>query len=183
MTGLPSASWIRVVVVLAATVWLGVLGLSGERLDPGWLRPLGFVATIVVILVLLFDRWLWCKGPLRQVPTLPPLLRGTWRIELRTNHPDRSHEIIEAYMIIRQTCSSISVSMVFDRSHSLSRIASLKDSGSGWLLTYTFGSTKAATEPASNPSSRGAAEIRISRQPRVHFEGDYWTDVGTKGHD
>ena len=87
--GLPSASWIRGVVFLAAIVWAGVLTFSGEQLDPEWLRPLGFVATIVVFLVLAFDRWLWCKGPLGRVAGLPPLLRGTWKIQLRTNYPGR----------------------------------------------------------------------------------------------
>jgi hypothetical protein len=33
----------------------------------------------------------------------------------------------------------------------------------------------------SNPPSRGASVSQVSRQPRVHLQGDYWMERGTKG--
>jgi len=49
------------------------------------------------------------------------------------------------------------------------------------VFYYLFRSDKSALEPATNPPSRGAADLTVGMQPTLHLEGDYWMEVGTRG--
>jgi hypothetical protein len=177
---MPSARWTKIVIFAAAITWGFILVVSDKALDAAWAEPLGYAASAVVILLLAFDRWMWRWPLLGRLPG-PPDLGGTWKTELRTTFEDRQGEVIECYIVIRQTYSTITISMLFDRSTSHSMSAELHQDGR-WVLYYIYRSDKSALEPSTNPPSRGAAELTVAVSPRNHLEGDYWTDQGTKGH-
>jgi hypothetical protein len=44
-----------------------------------------------------------------------------------------------------------------------------------------FRSEKNALEPDTNPPARGAADLTVAVRPKLHLEGDYWMERGTKG--
>jgi hypothetical protein len=177
---MPSARWTKIVIFAAAVAWAVILLVNGQPLDVAWAEPLGYAASSVVILLLAFDRWMW-SWPLLSRLSGRPILGGTWKTELRTTFQDRQDEIIECYIVIRQTYSTIAVSMLFDRSTSHSRSAELSKEGR-WVLYYVYRSDKSALEPITNPPSRGAVELTVAISPQTHLEGDYWTDQSTKGH-
>jgi hypothetical protein len=49
------------------------------------------------------------------------------------------------------------------------------------VLYYVFRSNKRTLEPNSNPTKRGAAELKVSVRPRLQLIGDYWMEHGTHG--
>jgi len=177
---MPTASWTRIVIALSAMVWALILLSSGEELKASWARSAGLAASIVVLLLLAFDRWLWRLPILRQL-TRRPVLHGTWKTELRTSFGQRANENIEAYLVIRQTFSRIVVTMLFDRSRSGSMTGSLVEENGRRVLYYVFRSEKQTLARDGNPSSRGAAELIVATTPSLHLEGDYWMEVGTRG--
>jgi hypothetical protein len=176
----PTAAWTRVVIALAAAAWALILFVGGSDLDAAWMRPLGVASSAVVLLLLAFDRWVW-RCPLVRRVVRHPVLRGTWKTELRSTYDGRAGEVIEAYLVIRQSLSKLSAMMLFDRSQSLSMSADLVCDDDRWTLYYLFRSEKHALEPPDNPPARGAAHVTVARAPRLHLEGDYWMEHGTRG--
>jgi hypothetical protein len=177
---MPTARWTRIVIGLAGVTWAAILFASGSSLRASWAEPLGYAATIVVLLLLVYDRWVWCWPVVRRF-TGRPVLQGTWKTELLTSYEARKGEVIEAYLVIRQTYSKISVAMLFDRSTSQSRSADLIAEDGRWVLHYVYRSEKSTLERDGNPPARGAAELTVARRPSTSLEGDYWTEQGTRG--
>ena len=83
--------------------------------------------------------------------------------------------------MIRQTYSSISVDGIFEISHSHCLSANLVTVDGRCTLNYLFRSEAQTRHREGNPPSRGAASLRVGRQPRLHLEGDYWMERGTRG--
>ena len=135
---------------------------------------------MVIVGLLAFDRWLWRFAPFSWIVSRPAL-QGTWKIVLRTDHEARAGEEIEAYLVIRQTYSSIRADGLFDRSNSECLSADLAVQNGRCTLNYIFRTEAHTLQQDGNPPSRGAASLRIGRQPQLHFEGDYWMARGTKG--
>lgn len=177
---MPSAGWIRAVILIAAVLWAGILVLSGQSLSWTWGKSIGVVATGTVFIVAGFDRWAW-RWPLVRRLTHRPVLLGTWRVELRTSYEARRDEVIEAFLVIRQTYSTICVDMLFDRSQSTSMSGDLVVEGGKCSLYYLFRSDKNALERDGNPPARGAAQLTVDRRPALRLEGDYWMEHGTHG--
>ncbi|TAJ17192.1 MAG: hypothetical protein EPO65_11755 [Dehalococcoidia bacterium] len=134
----------------------------------------------MTILLLAYDRLIW-RWPLIRGLTPRPVLYGTWKAELRTSFAPRANEIVECYLTIRQTYSSIQVDMVFEHSRSFSLSAALAEQDGRVQLSYTYRSQGDALHQDGNPPSRGAAVLIIAREPSLHLEGDYWMERGTKG--
>ena len=179
---MPSARWTRIVIGLAASVWVLILVLTGGSVDTGWAQLLGYAASVVVLALLAFNRWIWCWPYVRRVVGRISI-RGTWKVELRSNYEPRVDELIEAYLVVRQTYSEVSVVMLTERATSTSRAAHLGCVEGRWTLAYLYTSTKHADAPdrATNPHARGAAELVVASTPETHLEGDYWTEEGTTG--
>jgi hypothetical protein len=179
---MPTARWTRVVIGLAAGVWVLILVATGGSVDAAWAQLLGYAASVVVLLLLAFDRWIWCWPYVRRVVGRVSV-RGTWRVELRSNYGPRKDEVVEAYLVIRQTYSDVSVVMLTERATSTSRGADLGCVDGRWTLAYWYTSTKHADAPdrATNPHARGAAELVVASAPVAHLEGDYFTEEGTTG--
>lgn len=152
----------------------------GTNIDSGLLRLVFPVSSAVILLLLGFDQWLW-RWPVIRRFLSRPVIRGTWKCELRTSYADRAHELIEAYLVVDQTYSRICVRMLFDRSQSVSMSGDLVYENGRCILYYVFRSDKSALEPDSNPPARGAADLKVSREPVLALEGDYWMERGTKG--
>jgi hypothetical protein len=177
---MPTPSWTRIVIGLAAVAWALILLVTGDSLKASWAQPVGLAASIVVLVLLAYDRWVWRWRALRRL-TRRPVLHGTWRTELRTSYGDCKDEVIQAYLVIRQTYSRILVAMLFDRSRSNSMSAELVVEDGRWVLHYLFRSEKQVLYRDGNPPARGAAQLTVAKVPKIHLEGDYWMEHGTRG--
>lgn len=177
---MPTSAWTRITIGLAAAISAGIIWITGGDLDSELIRPVVTAASVVTILLLVFDQWLW-RWPVIRSLHKRPVLHGTWKAELKTTFEERAGSPIECYLVINQTYSKICVRMLFDRSQSKSMSGDLVNEGGACMLYYVFRSEKHATEPTTNPPSRGAAVMTVGRKPALHLEGDYWMDVATKG--
>jgi hypothetical protein len=176
----PTPNWSRIVIALAALASAAVVLATGGHVDINEAKAVATASSAVILFLLAFDRWLWRLPGICWLARRP-VLHGTWRTELRTSYKDRANEVIESYLVVDQTYSRICVRMLFDRSRSKSVSGDLVMENGRCVLYYLFRSDKHASELASNPTNRGAAQLTVAREPSVHLEGDYWMEVGTKG--
>lgn len=177
---MPSSNWAKIVIAAAAGVALLIVWVTTKKLDFLFAKAVVSASSIVILGLLAFDKWLWRKRPLRWMHTRP-VLHGTWKIELRTTHESRAEEVIGGYLVIRQTYSNISVDGIFDRSHSHCLSANLATVDGRCTLNYLYRSEAQTRHRDGNPPARGAASLRVARQPRLHLEGDYWMERETRG--
>jgi hypothetical protein len=177
---MPTSNWTRIVVGLAAATWTAIVLASGDVLKVAWIRAVGATAAIVVLLLLAYDHWVWRWWGVRHL-IRRPLLRGTWKTELRTSYEDRADDAIEGFLAIQQTYSTISIAMLFDRSKSVSVSGEFVRENDRYVLYYVFRSDKSTLQREDNPPARGAAHLTIATAPSVHLEGDYWMEHGTHG--
>jgi hypothetical protein len=176
----PSPNWTRIVIGLAALVSAIVVLATGGTVDINLAKAVATASTVVILLLLAFDKWLWRWPGIRRLHGRP-VVHGTWKTELKTSYEDRKDEVIACYLVIDQTYSRIWARMLFDRSRSSSMSGDLVRESGRCVLYYVFRSDKQALEPATNPPSRGAADLTVAIEPSPHLEGDYWMEVGTKG--
>lgn len=78
---------VQIVLALAVVAWAVMLFVEKVPLKAAYLRPYSVVVTVVVVGMVLFDRWLW------RIPPAPrylrhPVLSGTWKGTLRSNWVD-----------------------------------------------------------------------------------------------
>jgi hypothetical protein len=117
------------------------------------------------------------KGWLVQFPGLV----GTWAGELQSTweNPKTGQEepTIRAFLLIRQTFSSISCTMFTKEMVSYSRAAQLlKDEQADSIaLSFNYTSTPKAAIRDRSAINDGAADLRVVRVPERMLECQYWT--------
>ena len=177
---MPTPFWTRLVIALAAGLWLALAFLLDAPVDTEWLRPLGAVMAVVVLLLLAFDRLAWRWLPLAV--TKRPKLHGTWKASLEYEWPEGTRtQLKECYLVVRQTFSTVSVDMLFDISSSQSRSADIKEVAGRRSLWWSYWSAARTLDREDNSPHRGGAELVISLEPKLRLEGDYWTERKTRG--
>src|SRR5271163_3179151 len=98
-------TYVKAIIYTAVAVWAIVLLVSGQQFSAGLLRPLSTVTSVVVLLSIAFELWLWKLPFLHGWFVKRPVIEGTWRADLRSNWKDASGAAIppiHGYMVIRQ---------------------------------------------------------------------------------
>lgn len=178
---MPSTQWTRVVVFLAAAVWFVAALAMGVNVDQAWIKSLGITTSVVVLLLVLFDSFLWRFVPARLMKV--PKLAGTWKATLRSSFEDEVGNPTEltCFLAIRQTYSSIHIEMLFPKSESYSTSASIVWPDGVSELWYSYRSHAHSLARAGNPPHMGAAKMRVATGGEISLSGDYWTDRGSFG--
>jgi hypothetical protein len=176
----PTPLWTRVVIGLSAALWFALALVLDAPVDKTWLKYLGGIASVVVVLLLAFDRWAWRWLP--TVFTRRPKLQGTWRAQLQYQWPEGTPtQTKDCFIVIRQTYTTITVNMHFDISDSHSRSAAIVETNGRKSLWWSYLSLAHALEQEGNPPHRGGAELVIASKPKLSLSGDYWTERKTRG--
>lgn len=175
---------VRVVVAIAAVAWAIGLTVQGVALEWSWVRWYSAAAGAAVLALVLFDRWLWRWWPFRLLARQPDL-RGTWKGSLRSSWAGNSVDSAtptEAFLVIRQTYSTLSATLLTLESKSRSLVASLdlsKDTDP--TLSYTYMNVPKLRHQERSRIHHGSAFLEIHGSPPDCLEGCYWTDRDTKG--
>lgn len=177
---MPTSNWTRLIIGLAAAIALSVVWAISGKLDTAYAKATVTATSVVTLLLLAFDRWLWRYPPFRWA-VRRPVLHGTWKMAQRTTYEPRAHETMESYLVIHQTYSTIRVNGLYAISDSESLSADLAIEKSRCVLSYIFRTDAHTMHRTGNPPSRGAATLKVGRQPQLHLEGDYWMERGTRG--
>jgi hypothetical protein len=177
---MPTPLWTRIVIGLSAALWLALAFVLDAPVDKTWLKYLGGVASVVVVVLLIFDRWAWKWVPVAI--SKRPNLQGTWRSQLHYQWPKGTPtQSKDCFIVVRQTYTTITVNMHFDISDSHSRSAAIVETNGTRSLWWSYLSMAHSLQQEGNPPHRGGAELVISTTPKLSLAGDYWTERKTRG--
>jgi hypothetical protein len=178
---MPNSTGTRIAIFLSAAIALVAVWVATGKFDFTYTKAIVSASSIVIIGLLAFDSWAWRFWPFRLI-VRKPILHGTWKVEQRTSYEPRAHETMEAYLVIDQTFSGIrQIRGLYEISNSHSLTADLSVDRSHCALSFIFRTEAGTMHRDGNPPSRGASVLRVGRHPRLHLQGDYWMERGTKG--
>jgi len=166
-------------------IWSFFLILAGFTLTQALFDPFSKVIGVLVIILLLFDKWLWKLSFLHPWFISTPDISGTWKGKIVSSWTNpktgESIEPIDAFLVIYQTFSSINIRMITKESKS--------DLLSGNFIQNEAGPRKIAGIYNNipnimirdrSPIHYGGLLLEIHTD-NTHLDGEYWTDRNTKG--
>lgn len=174
------------IILLAALIWAVLLIIDGVAVSIAWLRPFSTVVGVLLILLALFDVWLWRLPFLRGWFVKRPDIRGTWDVTIQSDWVDPATgttiEPIVGYMAIRQTYSSLSLRLMTPESTSQltgAEILSLPDGT--FNIVGIYRSEPKLSVRQRSPIHNGAIILHVADLPATTLKGHYWTDRKTSG--
>lgn len=182
---MPSQFLIRLIVFIVALVYL----LGFLILDAPVGRVLtqfsGLAVLVVSVFLFAFDKLLW-KLPVINYLTQKPVLYGTWKgtFESDYEHPETGEREgpKEAYLVARQTYSSMHARFITERSPSESMACELKVKSDGRHEIYAvYENRPPLLAQKRSPVHRGGLILEVVGKPAHALEGPYWTDRKTQG--
>lgn len=174
------------ILLIAAILWGLLLIVSGVAASISWLQPLSVVTGILLLLIAIFDRWLWRLPFLWGWFVRRPYVGGTWQAKVISNwidpETDKQIQPISAYVAIWQTYSSLSFRLMTSESAGDligSEIISNKDGTARIAAIYR-------NEPrqmlrSHSPIHNGAMLLQCAGAVPTSITGNYWTDRVTHG--
>ena len=173
------------IVVIVIAIWALMLVIDGVAVSVYWLRPFSPVTGLVLLVLLVFDRWLWRIRLLHGWFVKRPVLRGLWKIELQSewkapvigNRPTA----IEAYLVVRQTYCHLSLRLFTKESSSETLAAEIVEAADGTFRIYAVYRNEPRPEfRDQSPIHYGALLIDFERDSQ-RMGGNYWTDRNSRG--
>lgn len=182
---------ISIFLTIAALVWLIVLLLQGTTVTLAHARPFSAVVGALVLFGVGFEYWLWRLPFLHGWFVNRPDLRGTWRVELKSNfvRPETEERVpmIVCYMGVKQSLSKLQMHLITPESESWFIADHVRHSpnGSGFQVIGVY-----TNEPNVHLRDERISEIHQGALViETHGEGvrpatltaKYWTDRKTTG--
>jgi len=174
---------------LTIAVWLFALWIQGMPvLSADFLKPFGIVVGAIVIVVTVFNKYLWSLRIFRGWYVKRPDLRGTWKVELKSSwvNPETGTIIdpIYGYAVIRQSLTSLSFRLITKESRSVLVAHSIdqqEDEDLFKLVGVYRNEPKIELQGVRSEIHHGSFALEIHGTPVYELQGHYWTDRGTKG--
>ena len=169
-----------VVTVFAAGIWL-----TGGTPDPGWLRFFSAAVFVAAGVLALWEHWLWHLALVQKFPLGPRDLRGTWKGTLESFWIDPANGSSPppkpAYLVIRQSASTISVVMFTNESKSKSSLATISDDKVSASLDYMYLNRPDSRFEHRSRMHHGSTSLDIVGKPAIRLRGSYWTSRDSRG--
>lgn len=176
-------------VLCFLAIWALVLLVSGtySTIDL-WsaIKQIPSAIAIYALVGIVFVKWCWRWRFLHGWLIMVPYLQGTWHGELKSDwtNPETGQRIppIPIAIVIRQTFSSINITLMTSESSSYSTAADINAvlGGEQLYLTYTYTNRPKAIIRDRSQIHDGAAILKIVKTP-LSLEGEYWTSRKTRG--
>lgn len=174
-----------IATVVAAVLVAGTWASTGHP-DLTLLRFLSIAILIVTLLLALWNSVLWHLKPIQHLNGVDRDLRGTWEADLEsfwinpatgTRLPTKT-----VYVVIRQTSSSISVTLISNESRSKSSTARLVVEDGSFTLHYLYTNEPSQVHRDHSPIHHGSGVLAVVGLPAKRITGAYWTDRDSKGN-
>jgi hypothetical protein len=169
-----------VVLVFVIGTWV-----TSRKIDLGWLKYFSAAVLVATIALGLWDTWLWRLSLLQRLPGVPRCVRGTWKGTLTSFWIDpntgRSPAPKTVYLIVRQSATLVSVTLVTDESRSTSTLGAVSTVDGGSMLTYLYLNRPDMRVEHRSRMHHGSTVLDISGSPSERLKGRYWTDRDSKG--
>lgn len=177
----------RTITLIVSGIYSLILFTIGFEL-PSWLRFLiSFLPTLAVILVVVWDLWIW-RLPFVQGLVRRPDLRGLWRVSLT---PQKDSHIpaggnwgpIDGFMEVRQSFWGAYMRLYTAESSSRSTATTWQPTYENAVdsLTFIYENTPKAAQSDRSPRSTGTCSLYPASLKPKEIEGVYFTDRFTKG--
>ena len=180
-------SSISLLLIIAVLTWGGFLWVLGIQLSWEHVKPYSLTLAVLTSGWSLFNRYLWRTRPFKLFVRTPDL-NGTWKAELQSTYKDpasgetRGH--INAFVVIRQTFTSLSVRLLTESGHESFLVASsfdIKDDGTIYVYGVYQGEPSIADRKAVSAIHYGSFQYKVIGNPVTELKGHYWTDRDTGG--
>jgi hypothetical protein len=177
---------LSVILLVAATLWGGMLLFDGAAVNGTWFRPFSAVVSALLVLLAAFDLWAWRLRLLKGWFVTRPDLRGTWRVELQSDwkNPETDNVVgpIVAYLVARQTFSTLSVRLLTAESASELVAAEITKAADGtYRLAAVYRNEPKLVVRDRSPIHYGAIVLDVQGDPIAGLSGHYWTDRNSRG--
>lgn len=174
------------ILLVAAVVWGAMLVFEGVAVNGTWFRPFSIVVGVLLLLLGAFDLWAWRWRVLHGWFVPRPDLRGTWRVELQSDwkNPATNTVVgpIVAYLVVRQTFSTVSVRMLTAESASELVGAEINKASDGtYRLAAVYRNEPKLSVRDRSPIHYGAFVLDVQGDPVNDLAGYYWTDRNSRG--
>ncbi len=174
------------IILIAAVLWGGMLVFEGVAMNGTWIRPFSTVVGVLLLLLVAFDLWAWRLPILRGWFVPRPDLRGTWRVDLRSDWKDPATDKvvgpIVAFLVVRQTFSTLSVRMLTAASSSELVAAEINKAADGtYRMAGVYRNEPKLSVRDRSPIHYGAIVLDVQGDPAKDLAGHYWTDRNSRG--
>ncbi|HLG13804.1 MAG TPA: hypothetical protein VJH03_04650 [Blastocatellia bacterium] len=172
------------IVAIVIGVFAVGIAATGGAVQAAWLRFYPGAVTIVVAAIAAWDHWLWRWTLVQRLPGVPRDIRGTWKGELDTfwkHETGTSPSRKVVYLVVRQTASQVSVSLLTNESRSASSLATVSSDGTTVSLDYLYLNWPDLHVQERSRVHHGSASLIVSGTPANRLRGQYWTNRDTKG--
>lgn len=180
-----SSILIRAIVLIVSGVFVFGSWITTGAPDASLLSLFSIAVFACTVLLLLWDKWVWRWKLSQTIPGVSRDLSGTWEASLESYWVDpatgKSPQVKTVYVVIRQTSSIASVTLISDESKSRSSLARVVYEHGSWLLHYVYTNEPRLEVRARSPIHHGSAVLSVTGSPVRRLEGGYWTDRGSKG--
>ncbi len=177
---------IKTLLGLGVVLWAVVLVVQGQHLSVHMLTPFSYVLTGMSLAVVLWERSLWSWPIFRGWLNKQPDLRGTWKGTVLSDwiDPDtkQGRGVIDVYLVVRQTYSTIDARLFSAESNSMSLSGNILTDHVGLsTLAVTYRNTPRILKRGRSPVNHGGMLLSLVGDPIHKLDGEYWTDRATKG--
>ncbi len=171
-----------IVAIVVGVFAVGIVA-TGDAVQAAWLRFYSAAVTIVVIAIAAWEHWLWRWSIVQRLPGVTRDIRGTWKGELETFWKDETPSPARksVYLVVRQTASVVSVSLLTNESRSTSSLATVSSDGTTVSLDYLYLNWPDLRVQDRSRIHHGSASLIVSGTPADRLRGQYWTNRDTKG--
>lgn len=173
---------ISALLLVAAAVWAGALIFAGVQVTPDWFKPFSTVVGVLVLVLALAEKWLWRIRWLQPWLFNMPDIRGTWRVRIRPTGTAAAAEQINAFMVIRQSLSSLSLRLFTAESNSEILAARVVPHEDGtFMVAGVYRNIPRLAVRERSPLHHGALLLTVQGNPAESLAGEYWTDRNSQG--
>lgn len=169
-----------VVVVFGVGIWL-----AGGKVHLWWLRFFALAVLAATALLWLWETTLWKSSVAQRKSGVPRDVGGTWKGKLDSFWKDpetgKPRPTKPAYLVVRQTASTVSAILLTDESKSVSSLGLVSTGDGVSSLDYMYLNKPDARVEHRSRMHHGSTSLEIIGRPATRLKGRYWTDRDTRG--
>lgn len=178
---------VRTTAVLVGLAYAGALYAVGIRLSAGTKQMLAYLPTVLALVVVAFDKWIW-RWPVVCKLHSRARIDGLWKVELR---PDAASYIpvggnrgpIDGYMVVEQTFWLIALTQFTAESSSYSKTATFlkRADSSKRVLVFVYDNEPRREHLHRSQRNTGGCQLEVANGSPRTMTGAYFTDRFTAG--
>jgi hypothetical protein len=176
---------VQIVAAVVVVVFAAGILVSGGKVESAWLKFYSYAVLVAVALLWLWEHWIWHFAYVQKARGVPRDIRGTWSGDLDSFWSDPTTGDKPAtkrvFLVVRQTWSTVRVTLLTDESRSTSSSASLGGLDGEYELFYTYLNQPDNRIEHRSRMHHGSTVLQVVDRPATRLKGRYWTDRDSRG--